>query len=481
MTLEALAKIDRQHKGEGFDEEVRTLLNYYDDTSRSQTVSRLQDFGQGIKDNPFPIELALIRRVIDRIAVVYQNPPTRWLRNILGQRVDENSLEHRNMIRALDTAQYDLAWRRVDRLRALLRQCVIRYYPSRAHGGVVLRIFTPDNVMRHPSSVAPDMIEEDNAIALKLEADWQGNGTLWEYWEQDDEGVWSCQWINKDGEPVGEQPFGDGPCPYDELPIQLVYEDWAGGRPWLYPRCSRRGWIESLNASVNDLPAIVRSQTHDKTIYKTANPENTIPADYGPGTVTQIDAADDVEILSHNPQIRSCIDSIEFLIRYWMISEDLPSTEFDRSKQMVTGAALKVQERPLIARQEAQIPMAKHDERLAWRKFRAVHNYHADNWGRLQLDQDYEMDVEIADLVIPYDTRDVQETGVRGMALSTHSVIDVIQMVYNMPRNRAIEVYERVKADQEAYPITLVDDRSIDQGDENENNALEVPPDLNVN
>lgn len=444
--ISELLKKDKDTKPKEFDEEVSTLVAYYDDVSRGLTFDRLMEMGLGIKDNRNPLEVSLLRRIIDRISVVYKNPPTRWLR--MGeQRLLESDPQHVLMQELLDKSQYDLAWRRVDRIRSLVRQCVIRFYPSDTEQSVVARVFTPNHVFREPDPVAADFLEEDRQFALAL------GGGIYEHFQRLSDGKWKVTWVDEEGTLTASQPSLDGMLPYGELPAMMVYDDWSGGRAWLPPRCSRRSWVEAINLIANDLWSLIVNQAHDKAIFKTDDPSRQFPSQHGHSTVATIHAEEDLEVLQSNPKIKECMDVLETLTRLWMISEDLPANELDKSKQVVTGATLKVQERPLISRMEAQAPLASRDEARSWAKFREVHNRFADMWGVESLDPDTVMEVEVADMLIPMDAREQQEVAARDMALGAASTIDHIQARFGVPRHKAIDIWHRVQDDMDDFPI----------------------------
>ena len=78
INLSALIATDRDRKPEGAEDEWSDLVAYYEDTSRSKTRSRLKDRGQG-KEAGKPLELQLLQKIINRIATIWESPPTRWL------------------------------------------------------------------------------------------------------------------------------------------------------------------------------------------------------------------------------------------------------------------------------------------------------------------------------------------------------------------------------------------------------------------
>jgi hypothetical protein len=450
--FQELRDIDARTKPSGADDEWTLADAYYHDQSRATTVARLRQLGLGLAGNTRPLEVSLLRRVVDRLATIYDRAPTRWL-TLGGTRLPEDDSDHRAMDEVLRRAQYNLAWRHVDRTRALLRQAVIRVYPSDPRRSTVVRVFQPHNVMREVDAGSPDTMDTDRQFALCLAVDPE----IWEWWTRTDDG-WHMQWVDERGDPLDDerQPLvATGfVCPYRELPVQIVYDDYSGGRAWIPPRNSRSSWVEAINAMSNDLWNLVVHEAHDTKAVSTDSPEE-VPSEHGPGKAWALPRDATVSVLTGNPKIAESKAVLNNCVRLWTLSEDLPTSEFDDAKQVVTGAALRVQQGPLLARREAQVPLAEEDERQAWRRLRSVHNVHASTWNVARLREDTEMDVEIGQVHLPVDQRELLDVASRSLALGTRSVIDVIQEQANVDRPTAIRIYERVAADREAYPIAV--------------------------
>lgn len=477
--IEGLKTVDRETKPQGADQEWSRLYHYYIDQGRSATSEQLRRMGAGISTDkvPHPIEAQLLRRVVDRLAVIYDRPPVRWLANSSGSRLSDSNAEHKAMVAALERSQYNLAWRKVDRLRTLMRQEFIRFYPSPSKRTVIPRLFAPFNVLRDVSPSCPDTVDEDRAIALCV-GKRGGFKELWEFWRKEqgaDGPFWSVAYVDEGGGFADEQPFDladaeaagivlrtaggsfDGfRVPYGELPIVQIFDDYPGGQAWLPPRMSRTGWVESINAISNDLWNLIFYEAHSIKVMKSDDP-SALHQETGPNTVVRVgaDNNEDFRIISQQPNMQESREILEYLVRLWTLSEDLPASEFDRHKQVVTGAARRVESAPLLARREAQVPLAEMDERLAYEKFRAVHNYHReDGWVRT-LVPDRHLEVDIPDLDIPEDTQARQEANSRALALGTKSMIDVIMEDRGCPRHQAIKLYERIREDSEKYPSLL--------------------------
>lgn len=432
---------------------------YYEDRSRKSTIIANRDLGVGLADNAYPLEVGLLRRIIDRIAVVYSAPATRWLRR-KNKRLAESNKDHQAMVAALRRAQYDLAWSRIEKVRSLHRVDVLRFYASDARGSVVLRVFEPFNVLREPDPSAADSIDSDRQFALLLSK--SGEAETWEHWQKVSDG-WIMQLVNEKGEALltSQQPFAatDLVNPYGELPVQMLYDELPQGRAWLPPRASRTSWPRAINAIANDLWSLVTHQAHSRIITKSDNPAE-MPALAAHGGTLNLNKNDSFEVHTPDPRIAECKEVLEDFAKLWSLSEDLPAAEFDKSKQVLTGAALLVQERALLARREAQIPLALEDERIAYRKFRAVHNVHTrggpdgpvPTWDLAELAEDTELEVEVADITEPIDAKALQDAAYRDIAIGACSIIDYIQRRDGVPRHVAIETYARVQEDRLTYP-----------------------------
>lgn len=457
-----LIEHDQSCKGGGNNEEWLLAKDYYEDTSRALTQKFNDDIDAGIEDNPRPLEIALLRRIVDRLGV-YQAAPTRYLLRDDTRLVDD-SPEMRALERVYKRMRMDSNMRRADRLRGLYRQCVIRVYPSDARRSAVVRCFEPFNVARRPNFLegSADQIETDYEFALCLSKEKSCGKAIWEHWTRDEtradndhpQGIWTMRVVNESGDMLEDQPFADTNFdnPYDVLPVLQIYDEEPQGRAWLPPRSSRTSWASAVNALVNDLWALVFAQAHDNVAFIMEDPASA-PSDTGPNTAWALDKGDDVKRLSGNPKIEGSIKVLLELLATWSISEDLPADEFDRSKSMVTGVALLVRERGLNARRRELIPLAEEDERLLYERIAAVNNLHRDDWKLPELPVDVELVMQAGELRPPRDPAELISTYAKEIALGTKSLIDLIMAMESCDRPAAIRRYEQAALDLETYPV----------------------------
>lgn len=457
-SIAALKDFDRKAKPRLADQSNIMLGQLYEDSAGPEIIKRLKVLGVGLKDGmENPLAIGLLRRIIDRLAVVYDNPPTRWLRKD-GKRLAEDSNEHETMIKVLERASYDLTWRRIDRMRALYRQIVGRVYPSDPRGSVRISVFEPFNVMRRFDPSAADQIEMDEEFALCLSV--IGQAEQWEHWARVGD-FWTMVVRNEGGEIIRRPYEGTSDVtPYGkfELPVFGVYDEIPCGRAWLPPRASRESWSIAINAIAADLHSLIVHQAHARQVLKLEDTTQA-PTVSGHSGAILLGKDESYEAVTPNPKIAECQEVLETFVRLFCSSEDLPAGEHDKDQVPITGAALKVREGALNARREAQVPLAGEDERTAYRKVRAVHNLHAGStpaWDLPLLDDTAELEVDIADLRTPTDPKELQLVAFADLAAGVASTIDYIQARDGCSRQGAIETYRRVQVDRSAFPAMTV-------------------------
>jgi hypothetical protein len=216
-------------------------------------------------------------------------------------------------------------------------------------------------------------------------------------------------------------------------------------------------WADAINAMANDLWALIHHEAHNQIVVATDDVK-LVPKEHGPGTTWVLPKDAVATILSSTVHMKEAQEVLDSFVRLWSLSEDLPISEFDRAKQMVTGAALKVASQPLLTRRADQVQLACSDERAAFERYRAVHNEHAANseaplWQeREMIADDLELDVEIAEMDIPTDKAEIQDVGAKQIMMGTGSVIDQIEAEYGIPRHEALEKYAQIQKDLSDYP-----------------------------
>lgn len=448
ITINQLLEADKATKGADYNDEWRRAACYYTDQSRALTRASLKKLGLGIPHDPRPLEVGLLPRTIERLACVYDRPPTRWLARDRA-RLAEDDPELARMLDLYERMGMDAKLREADRQTALYRQVLIRVYPVDSLKLPVIRLYGPQCVARMPSDSTPDILAEDAAFALLQSGEPRSPSAKWELWERTSSG-WVMRTVDGNSTDLAE-PF---PLAYGILPAMMRYESDPCGQAWLPPRASRTAYVEKLSQAANDLAALVQAQAHDQRVVATKRPED-VPQEGGPGSTWVLPPDSQASVLTANPKIAESVAVMEAQLRLYVLSESLPLSEFDAQAPALTGAALRVQQRALHDRRAAQVPSAVADERRLWEIVRAVHNAHAREWGVDPLDVTTRLEADIGDVEVPVDPREQQEAAARGIALGTMSVIDAIQAQHRCSRAQAIEVFRRVQADARDYPPAI--------------------------
>lgn len=454
--IDKLKQIDEIRKPTGFDMELKRLKEYYEDSSHDQILSRLQEMRVGIKGCNRPLQLSMLRRIIGKLSVIYDRPPTRWLEDAKGRQLPENHPDHVAMEKTLRDSRYDRVLRVADKNRSLQRQVILRFYPSDRLGRVVLRTFDPFNVLRQPSTQIPDMMDEDAQFALRLNSGTENE--MWEHWEKVEDG-WRVRTLNQDGEEYGTPfPDTDGISPYTTLPAIQLYDEEPAGDAWLAPFVSRTSFIEAVSAAANDVWNLLHYESHTETVYSGDNPQQDAPSETGPGLVHAIPSDGELSKLRNDPHLREGVEFVDATLRWNLICEGLPVSEFDRNKQVLTGSARKVEMTDLLERRDGLIPQARDDERVMYQKFVAVNNAHKKanpEWVAPFLREDVELNVDFPDTAVPTDHSELLDVIGRGLATETMSRVDAMMMMHNEPRPAAIRRLKRVDDDNVRFPVSI--------------------------
>ncbi len=450
-TIADLKQIDENAKPHGSEQEWKLAHEFFDDCSRSTTISINESLGVGIGDNPYPIELNVYKRVVSRLATVYRAPASRWLLTEAG-RLNDSDPAQVSLTELFRRMRYDLAWRKIDRLRTLFRQVVVRYYPSDSRRCPVPRVFEPYNVIREPAGHDADVLSQDRQFALRISLEPE----MWEHWTRDSAtGLWQMSIVSEQGErfEARDLQFAEsaGFSPYGLLPAMLVYDEDPLGHPWLAPRAGRSALQVAINAKANDLWALVRNQAHDDRFWATDDPE-LLPDVSGPGVEAAVPKdARLIEASSPGAKIEESEQILRTMIKMWLMSEGIPSADLDESKTILTGAALRIQERELREKREEQAELAHSDEALAWSIVRAINNTHSAEWGSYAFDESSELDIELADVEAVSEPRQDQAFWHSEVKGGYASAIDWIRRRDNVPRHQAIRTWSRTQKDLATY------------------------------
>jgi len=438
--------------GATFNSDSLKLAQLSEHRGRKVTYDFLAEVKMGDPDNRSPIVVGAIPRLQECLSVLYRVPASRRLRRGAELLADDDP-ESETFTELARRACLDNVWQLVDAKRNLHRQALISFVESASRRAVQARIVEPHSLFRRPTPSAADTVEEDEALALLILDDIEPTLQRWQLYQHDDDGTWRCWVVDGSSALAGPQPYGEeGIIPFAEVPLLLVYDDLPAGRAWLPIPESRLDFTLNVSALANDLAYLVKMEAHTIKAIITANPR-TAPKKLGPDQLAVLEEGSDIKALATSPHIADSAKTIESMLAMLAIAESLPPDYFSANRAMHTGPALKVAERDLEARRQRQQPLALEDERRAFQKMRAIHNYFARGWGVRPLGEDLSLSVSFSRQWQPTDTKELQQAAMNDLAIGAMSMIGYLMERYNCDRAAAIEIYEEVQADRDAYPV----------------------------
>jgi hypothetical protein len=428
------------------------LAQLYDDNSSALTLNYLRMLGLGNKRNQsHPLEMSVLRRLIDSLSVVYALPATRTL-EVGGDELEDDDVLVEAMVDAFKRSAYDLLWQRIDCMRNLHRTVVVEWAEDHSSQSVGAIVYGPHQVIRSPSVIAPHAIEYDSQVLLQIRSGLEDKDNLYRAWVKDGD-QWKCWIVNEHGEMEGEQPFGEsGTTPYgDILPLQIVCDEHPTFRAWLPSPASRVSWALGINAAIGDIAFLVQQEVHTIKVIKTDS-SAALPTETGPDSVIKVPTDGDFQALSMSPKIAESKDVIDQFMRLWAISEHLPNDAFSTAASAHSGIEIRVSSHALSLRREKQVQLMGMQEQKAWGIYSRLHNTFASEWGAGILAETAHVRVAANNSWQPFDTTERQNVVFKNLAGGFISRIQAAQELFGFTRDQAILHLERVNHDAEAFP-----------------------------
>jgi hypothetical protein len=430
------------------------LLAYYEDQAIEITRKKL-----GFKHNSTsdPITANYLKRIVDTLAVTYDQPPDRRLMDADDVPLKDDDPVVELLEDILEDSSYDAFLRKLDAYRTLLGTVCIRTYADDAQQRLKFRLFAPTQFLRDPTPGYEDDVSHDCAIALQLRAG------CWELWERARDGdPWSCRWVDERGNEMGS-PFGEDPTnPYPVLPIQLVHDQLPMGDAFMPLHLGDITFQENINRVLNTVPDVADLQAYDMMVYETNSPEVGAEIATGPREMAIIPQGDKLSAVPRNPKLVEAMETADRIIDQWLIVKNIPIDYFKGSTKLSTGSAIRIQLWPLIERRNEMHPLVVREQRDAFDIIRCVWNAHCGSWGQDPLDDSVTLDIQMSEMNIPTDPDKLRDIGFREIAAGLSSTIEYLMDKHSLTRQQAIERYEQIKGDNDVYPPVINTNSMVD-------------------
>lgn len=439
--------------GEQFNTDAIKLNALAENRGRQVTYDHLSVVKMGDPENTRPLCVGTIPRLTESLSVLYRVPATRMLKTSAGKVLSDKNAQSKTFAELSRRMMIDNVWQLVDMKRNLLRQCALVFVESHPLESVQARVFAPFDTFRVPTPGAADIADEDEHIAFQIRDGGKPQQRIYQLWQHEDDGSWRMWIVDEAGANYGAQPYGDeGVVPFDQLPILFVYDSLPAGAAYLPLPESRLDFALNINALVNDLAYLVKLEAHTMKVAITADTKSVKPTHVGPDKLTILPEGSDLKLLSHSPQFDGVNKTVDGQLSQLALGESLPADYFARDRKFHTGPALKASERDLESRRQRQVAIAVESERRAFKKYRSIHNVFAEDWGMGELDEDLTLIASFGRQWQPSDPKELQEVHLKNIAVCAGSVLGLIQDIYNVDRQAAIDLYEQFAQDAIDYP-----------------------------
>lgn len=427
--------------------EIQTLL--WQGRGRHLVRRYLADQGMGIANDAYPLQVGLLRHVVDQLSVIYRTPPTRYLTQ--GPiRVGDEDTAQTILWEQYERAHVDAVLREVDTRRSLWRTAFVRVYASDAAQRVKLAVFPPTAVYREPEPGEPDDLRADRRIVVER------SDQTCELFERTDEG-WRLTMYNSHGVPSGE------PETLDVLPL-VGFWDGLPDLPYLHPYEHRTEYMMKLAMIANELPASIKYNVHPRSTMESDAltgdqqlPEVEPPVDIGPGVLAALAPGERMVIHELNPKIEAIASAVAEVVREWFRTESLPTDDF-RSSQAVSALGLRVLSEPLKERRERLAPFARESEVRLFDAFRYMHNLHNEDWNQPFIAEGRGLEVVLGTIDVPTAPSDHLEVLSREMALGLQSRLGALMSYRGLTRREALSELLQVEEDRAAFRLDRDDE-----------------------
>lgn len=432
MTPAELRAKEESRRGDDLGTDSAKLLAFYRGCGRQIVKEYLAERGLGRPHQRNVVMLGSIRRLVHALSVLYAGSPTRFLSrggSVLPP-TDRASEALRSVYRE---CKIDACWGQIDAHRILLKTALVEWSESKAHRGIVPRIFAPHQYFRDYSLAAADVPGEDSMIALLLSdaPRHKPEDAIYRVWRRMDDGAWVASVETGKGVPIGAQPFRSdaGVSPLPVLPIQLVTDEplISGEALHAVPQ-PRLDTSLSVDAQANDAVHLLEQEASSRTVVSTEDALSAAAAfrQAGPGATAFIPREATASVLEYSPKISEASALIDQMLSHLAMSECLPPDSFSKSRQAMNAQALRVSERDLDRRRKQLAVHAADQEREAYRILAAITGVYGQALGLDELDADADLSVIFSTSWQPSDAQQEQALLYREIAVGARSKAEAV-------------------------------------------------------
>jgi len=378
--------------------EALKRLCFYHDDQISYLEERLKNF-YSKPENMTPLFINLIRKVVNNLAQVYLQAPTR---EVTGGGVGDEKI----FAEIYSSASVTTKMKTASRYAKILKTVVLR--PVWRKGKMDLDILTPDILDVEYGDVPEDLI---SMMITHYPSSNKHEEITYSLWTQDEVKI-----LNYRGSTISTEQN-----PYLILPFVPVWDYQPTSEFWLPGGDDLVVAQEALNERLTDLLYVLRQQGFGAAYVKGLTGQTEIHL--GPGSVTALPVEGDMGFAKTNAPITEIIEAIEFVLKQVAISNGLSASSLTTDPSEESGISKIISNRELEELRRDDVERFRHYEEQLFSMFRTVWNTH--NPGR-KLSEKCEISLDFYDPKPQTSMKEQAETWDKLMEMGVISAVDVV-------------------------------------------------------
>ncbi len=401
-------------------------LAFYQDEQKSELLKDLaKQFRQPEKFQLF--FLNLVKKVVNRLAVVYKEPPTRSVVN--GSAKDQTiaaSLWQKSLI--------DVKLKKANRLTKLLKTCLVRV--AYRNDSIQYDIVTPNVV-----DAVYDIPEEPRELLITRPSK-RPEDTTYAYWSADQHFLLDARGnVLPSPENVGNLN------PYAVLPFVPFFDADPGDTFFLPGGDDLITAQKAINLKCVDLLRNIQLQAWGQPWAKGLG---VTKLDFGPETAINLPKDGDFGYAQPQAVIAEVVEAIDYFVKQLAITNNLPGATFATDPVEASGVAKLVDTVDLREARQDDIELYRVYETKLFDVTKAVWNYHNPN---NPISESATLGIDFADLEAPQTETERLDAIKRRIDLGIWSVVDA--MMDENPdlktRDDAIRELEQRRIENDTY------------------------------
>jgi len=315
------------------------------------------------------VSLSIVKKVINNLAQVYREPPTRTL--------DGSERDQQLYAEILEQSSFDVKMKQAQRYTKLLKTILIR--PVWRNDKIDLDILT-GNLLDVKCGDSPEILEA--VLITNYGTSEKPEDITYSYWTPV---VWKK--LDYRGNAIDSQPN-----PYDILPfIPLFDYSPPSSAFWLPGGEDLISQQEAVNLKLTDLLHLLSTQSFGVGYIKGSEGGGSLKVD--PGSLVQLGEGGEIGFEAQKAEIEQVVEAIDKLIKWGCVSHGLSAASMSTDPSEASGLSKIVDNKELSEIRQDDISLFRSYEQQIFNVLRVVHNTHSTQ----KLSESAKLSIDFAD------------------------------------------------------------------------------------